>query len=283
MKTGLVLEGGGVRGIYTAGVLDVFLEHGITFDGVIGVSQGAILATSYLSGQKGRGVRYCKKYCGDKRMMSVGSLLTTGNFINVRFSYDTLPNELDLYDYDVFAQNPAEFYVVCTNVETGKPEYIRIKDLRTQMDWLRASASLPFISRMVEIDGNKYLDGGVADSIPVEQFRDMGFDRIVVVQTRPETYRKKPSKMSRMSWMYRKYPKFLAALDRRSEDYNFTMERIADSKRNGEIFTIAPSKVLKVGRLEKDPEKIQAQYDLGCEDTLAVIAQLKAYLETVSA
>ena len=278
MKTGLVLEGGGVRGIYTAGVLDVFLEHGITFDGVIGVSQGAILASSYLSGQKGRGVRYCKKYCGDKHMMSVGSLLTTGDFINVKFSYDTLPNELDLYDYDAFAQNPAEFYVVCTNVETGKPEYIRITDLRTQMDCLRASASLPFISRIVEINGNKYLDGGVSDSIPVEQFRKMGFDRIVVVQTRPETYRKKPSKISRMGWMYRKYPKFLAALDRRSEDYNFTMERIADSRRNGELFTIAPSKVLEIGRLETDPEKIQAQYDLGREDTLNLLEELKAYL-----
>lgn len=278
MKTGLVLEGGGLRGIYTAGVLDVFLENGIAFDGVIGVSQGAILASSYLSEQKGRGIRYCKKYCGDKRMMSVGSLLTTGDFINVKFSYDTLPNELDLYDYDVFLNNTAEFYVVCTDVETGKPEYIRITDLRTQMDYLRASASLPFLSRIVEIDGRKYLDGGVSDSIPVEQFRKMGFDRIVVVQTRPENYRKKPSKMSRMGWMYRKYPQFLTTLDRRSEDYNLTMERIADSKRNGEIFAIAPSKALEVGRLEKDPEKIQAQYDLGREDALKILEDLKAYL-----
>lgn len=279
MKTGLVLEGGGLRGIYTAGVLDVFLEQGITFDGVIGVSQGAILGSSYLSGQKGRGIRYCKKYCGDKRMMSVGSLLTTGDFINVKFSYDTLPNELDLYDYDAFIKNPAEFYVVCTEVETGKPEYIHITDLRAQMDYLRASASLPFISRAVEIDGKKYLDGGVSDSIPVEQFRKMGFDRIVVVQTRPAHYRKEPSKMSRLGWMYRKYPKFLTTMDRRSEDYNYTMERIADLQRNGEIFAIAPSKALEIGRLEKDPEKIQAQYDLGREDALKISGELKEYLE----
>ena len=283
MKTGLVLEGGGLRGIYTAGVLDVFLEHGITFEGVIGVSQGAILASSYLSGQKGRGIRYCKKYCGDKRMMSVISLLTTGDFINVKFSYDTLPNELDLYDYDAFFKNPTEYYVVCTDVETGKPEYIRITDLRTQMDYLRASASLPFMSRIVEIDGKKYLDGGVSDSIPVEQFRKMGFDRIVVVQTRTENYRKKPSKMSRMGWMYHKYPKFLATMDRRSEDYNYTMERIADLKRSGEIFAIAPSKALEVGRLEKDPEKIQAQYDLGREDALKILGNLKAYLDGAGA
>lgn len=279
MKTGLVLEGGGLRGIYTAGVLDVFLEHGITFDGVIGVSQGAILASSYLSGQKGRGIRYCKKYCGDKRMMSARSLITTGDFINVNFSYDRIPNELDVYDYEAFQQNKTEYYVVCTNVETGKPEYIRLTDLRTQMDYLRASASLPFISRIVEIDGKKYLDGGVSDSIPVEQFRKMGFDRIVVVQTRSAGYRKKTSKMSRLGWMYRQYPKFLATLDRRSEDYNYTMERIKDMKRSGAIFTIAPTKTLEIGRLEKNPEKIQAQYDLGRADALQFLDELKLYLQ----
>lgn len=278
MKTGLVLEGGGLRGIYTAGVLDVFLEHGITFDGVIGVSQGAILASSYLSGQKGRGIRYCKKYCGDKRMMSVGSLITTGDFINVKFSYDTLPNELDLYDYEAFQKNSTEYYVVCSNVETGKAEYIRLTDLRKQMDYLRASASLPFMSRIVEVDGKKYLDGGVSDSIPVEQFQKMGFDRIVVVQTRPSDYRKKPSKMSRFGWIYRQYPQFLATLDKRSEDYNLTMERIADLQRNGEIFAIAPTKALEIGRLEKNPERIQAQYDLGREDALNMLEALKAYL-----
>ncbi len=278
MRTGLVLEGGGLRGIYTAGVLDVFLEHGITFDGVIGVSQGAILASSFLSGQKGRGIRYCKDYCGDKRMMSLGSLITTGNFINVKFSYDTLPNELDVYDYDAFSQNASEFYVVCTNVETGEPEYIRITDLRKEMDYLRASASLPFISRLVEVNGRKYLDGGVSDSIPVEQFRKMGFDRIVVVQTRASEYRKEPSKMSRFGWMYRQYPKFLTAMERRSAGYNYTMERIQDMARKGEIFAIAPTKTIEIGRLEKDPEKIQAQYDLGYSDAEKLIKDIKAYL-----
>lgn len=278
MRTGLVLEGGGLRGIYTAGVLDVFLEHGITFDGVIGVSQGAILASSFLSGQKGRGIRYCKEYCSDKRMMGLGSLLTTGNFINVKFSYDTLPNELDVYDYDAFGQNPSEFYVVCTNVETGEPEYIRITDLRKEVDYLRASASLPFISKLVEVNGRKYLDGGVSDSIPVEQFRKMGFDRIVVVQTRATDYRKGPSKMSRFGWMYRQYPKFLKAMERRSEDYNYTMERIQDMARKGEIFAIAPTETIEIGRLEKDPEKIQAQYNLGYSDAVKLIKDIKAYL-----
>lgn len=278
MKTGLVLEGGGMRGIYSAGVLDVFLEQGITFDGVIGVSQGAILATSFLSGQKGRSLRYYKKYCGDKQMMSVRSLLTTGDFINVKFSYDKLPNELDVFEYDTFKQNPTEYYVVCTNVETGKAEYIRITDLREQMDCLRASASLPFISRLVEIDGKKYLDGGVSDSIPVEQFRKMGFERIVVVQTRPVDYRKKPSKMSRFGWAYRQYPEFLKTLDQRSSSYNMTMERIIDMKRKGELLTVAPTRDLGVSRLEKDPEKLQAQYDLGRADALALVDSIKTYL-----
>lgn len=278
MRTGLVLEGGGLRGIYTAGVLDVFLEHGITFDGVIGVSQGAILASSFLSGQKGRGIRYCKEYCGDKRMMSLGSLITTGNFINVKFSYDTLPNELDVYDYDAFCQNASEFYVVCTNVETGEPEYIRITDLREEMDYLRASASLPFISKAVEVNGRKYLDGGVSDSIPVEQFYKMGFDRIVVVQTRAADYRKVPSKISRFGWMYRQYPKFLNAMERRSAEYNYTVERIQDMARKGEILAIAPTKTIEIGRLEKNPEKIQAQYDLGYADAEKLVEHIKAYL-----
>lgn len=281
MKTGLVLEGGGMRGIYTAGVLDVFLEHGIRFDGVIGVSQGAILASSYLSGQKERGIRYCKDFCRDKRMMSVGSLITTGDFINVKFSYDRIPNELDIYDYDAFKANATEFYVVCTNVETGKPEYHRITDLRTEMDTLRASASLPFISNFVELNGNKYLDGGIADSIPVEQFMKMGFDKIVIVRTRPASYRKKASKSSHLAKLYRsyrKYPEFLTALEQRNAKYNLTAEHIQDLERNGRVISIAPTKDLGVSRLEKDADKIQAQYDLGCADALALLDSIKAYL-----
>ena len=157
MKTGLVLEGGGVRGIYTAGVLDVFMEHGITFDGVIGVSAGAIHGCSYLSNQKGRSIRYYKKYCNDPRFMSFKNWIKTGDIVGADFCYRQLPDELDIYDHEQFYKNTSDFYVTCSNVETGKPEYIQIKDMKTQIDALRASASLPYFSRVVEINDKKYL------------------------------------------------------------------------------------------------------------------------------
>lgn len=278
MKTGLVLEGGGTRAMYTAGVLDVFMEHDIRFDGMIGVSAGAIYGTNYVSGQKGRSIRYYKRFCRDKRLMSFRSLITTGNFVNKEFSYYTLPNELDVFDYEAFKANPMECYMVCTNVETGEAEYIRITDLKEEMEYLRASSSLPFMSRTVEINGRKYLDGGISDSIPVKKFKEMGFDRIVVVQTRMADYRKEPSKISKFSWIYRRYPKLTMALNRRSDAYNLTVEHILDMERKGEVLCIRPSRDLKVKRLEKDAEKLQAQYDLGRADALMTIENVKAYI-----
>ena len=170
-KTGLVLEGGGMRGIYTAGVLDVFLDHNITVDGVIGVSAGAIHGASFVSKQRGRNIAYSLEYRNNKEYMSLKSLLKTGNLFGVDFCYDRLPNELYKFDYDAFEENPTRFYVCCTNVETGQPEYLECTDLRKDMDKLRASASLPIVSQIVEVDGKKLLDGGTADSIPIFQFR----------------------------------------------------------------------------------------------------------------
>lgn len=220
MKTGLVLEGGGVRGIYTAGVLDVFMEHGIGFDGVIGVSAGAIHGCSYLSGQKGRSIRYYKQYCNDPRFMSFQSLLKTGDFVGVDFCYHELPEKLDIYDNEAFKRCGVPFYVVCTNVDTGKPEYIRLTDMVAQIDYLRASASLPYFSRIVEIDGKRYLDGGCTDSIPLEAFRKMGYARNVLILTRPEDYRKKEEMRALPGIAYRKYPAFAEALRNRHEAYN---------------------------------------------------------------
>ena len=167
MKTGLVIEGGGVRGIYAAGVLDVFLEHALRFDGLIGVSAGAIHGCSFLSNQKGRSLRYYMKYCKDPRFMSFRSWLTTGDIVGADFCYHEIPDKLDIYDHDAFLNSDTPFYVTCSNVEAGTPEYIRITDMRKQIDYLRASASLPYFSRIVQIDGRKYLDGGATDSIPV--------------------------------------------------------------------------------------------------------------------
>lgn len=278
MKTGLVLEGGGMRGIYTAGVLDVFLDNGITFDAVVGVSAGAIYATSFLSGQRGRSLRYYKKYCKDKNFMGLWSWITTGDFVNKDFCYNRLPNELDILDYDAFRKNPTEFYVVCANVDTVEAEYIRVDDLEKQTEYLRATASLPFLSKIVEIDGKKYLDGGIIDSIPAAHFLKEGYDRIVVVQTQVKEYRKKPSRHTGVRWMLRKYPKLLAAIDRRSDVYNQTMEHIFDLEEQGRVLCIRPSKCLGLARLEKDAEKLQKQYELGCADALRMLDRIKAYL-----
>ena len=280
MKTGLVLEGGGVRGIYTAGVLDVFMDNGLTFDGLIGVSAGAIHGCSYLSGQKGRSLRYYKNYVADPRFMSIRSLIKTGDLIGVDFCYHELPDKLDIYDHEAFLKNPTPYYAVCSNVETGCAEYIRISDMRRQIDVLRASASLPFCSRIVEIGQKKYLDGGCTDSIPIEKFREMGYAKNVVVLTRPLSYRKKPMNSRLIKAFYKKYPKFMEALNKRHIRYNETMEKILELEKAGEIFVIRPTQPLEVSRLEKDPEKVHLVYNHGRADAICCMRRLKEWLNT---
>lgn len=278
LKTGLVLEGGGVRGIYTAGVLDVFMEHGLSFDGVIGVSAGAIHGCSYLSGQKGRSIRYYRKYCSDPRFMSVQSWLKTGDVVGADFCYHELPEKLDIYDHEAFARCAVPFYVTVSNVETGKPEYLRVTDMRAQIDYLRASASLPYFSRLVEIDGKKYLDGGCTDAIPLKAFESMGYGRNVVILTRHRGYRKKPEFQGLNRLLYGKYPAFVRALEQRHTNYNNCVSMLRQKERAGQIFTITPSQPLDIGRLEKDPEKVQAIYDIGRKDALNAVESLKAWL-----
>jgi len=277
-KIGLVLEGGGVRGIYTAGVLDVFMEHGICFDGVIGVSAGAVHGCSYLSGQKGRSLRYYKKYCSDPRFMSFRSWIKTGDIIGVEFCYHELPDKLDIYDHQAFESCQVPFYVTCSNVETGKAEYVKIESMRDQIECLRASASLPYFSNLVEIEGKKYLDGGCTDSIPVESFQKIGYSYNVVVLTREATYRKKPE----LSWLprliYNKYPAFAEALRNRHQQYNETVARIMQMEKEGLIYVIRPESPLNIGRLEKNPENVQRVYDRGRTDAERQIEQLKQWL-----
>ena len=278
-KTGLVLEGGGVRGIYTAGVLDVFMEHGLTFDGVIGVSAGAIHACSYLSGQKGRSIRYYRRYVSDPRFMSFRSWLKTGDIVGADFCYHELPDKLDIYDHEAFLRNGTPYYAVCTNVETGKPEYIRLTDMRGQIEYLRASASLPYFSRIVELDGRKYLDGGCADSIPLEAFRRMGYGRNVVILTRDASYRKQPEMTAMAKLVYRKYPAFVRTLLERHDMYNGQTALAEALAAEGSVFLIRPETPLEIGRLENDPEKVQAVYDQGCADAHAAMARLRTWLE----
>ena len=234
-KTGLVLEGGGMRGIYTAGVLDVFLDEGLEFDGVIGVSAGAVHGCSFLSGQRGRSIRYYKKYCADKRFMSAENMIRTGNFVDTDFCYHELPEVLDPYDYEAFDRNKekTDFYVVCSDVEKGTPVYAKLHDMKKDIDYIRASASLPYVSKFVELGGRKLLDGGCTDSVPVEAFMKLGFTKDVVVLTRDLEYRKKPENAWMADLVYRKYPKFAEVLKNRSVEYNRSIRRIEKLEKEG--------------------------------------------------
>lgn len=278
-KTGLVLEGGGMRGIYTAGVLDVLMEHGLSFDGVIGVSAGAIHGCSFVSGQAGRSIRYYKKYCKDSRFMSFRNVVRTGNMVDEQFCYHELPDTLDPFDHDAFGRSGTRFYVTCSNLETGKAEYLEITDMRRQIDLLRASASLPYVSRIVEWEGKKLLDGGCADSIPVNAFMKMGYERNVVVLTRGREYVKEPEHATLARLYYSQYPRFVAAMKNRHKVYNNSRKLVRRLQEEGKAFVIGPSQSLSIGRVCHDPEQIQEVYDLGRRDAIRQLGNLELFME----
>ena len=279
MKTGLVLEGGAMRGIYTAGVLDVFLEHEIHFDGVIGVSAGALHGCSFVSEQKGRSLRYFKKYRNDKHFMSWWSFLHTGEVVGKQFCYHDIPERLDPFDYEAFVKSDTDFYATCTNVETGKAEYIKITDMLSQVDAMRASASMPYVSKIVDYNGMKLLDGGCADSIPVEAFYKMGYERLVVVLTREAGFAKKPENAKMAEIRSHKYPEFVQALQNRHVVYNHSLEVLKEMERAGKAFVIQPDKKLDISRMENDIEVIQQVYDLGGKDARIRMKALKDWMK----
>ena len=280
MKTGIVVEGGGMRGIYGAGVLDVLLENDIKADGLIGVSAGAIHGCSFVSGQKGRSIRYNLKYSRDPRYMSMRSLIRTGDMFGMDFCYRELPETLDPFDNETFESSSPEYYVTCTDVETGQPVYHRCPSLRgDRIDWVRASASMPLASRIVELDGKKLLDGGVADSIPVMAFRKMGFKKDLVILTRPEGYRKKQNPMLPLiRRAYREYPEFVETAASRHLVYNRELDEISRLEREGEILVIRPSRRIKISRTERRPERIEQMYRLGREDAMKAFSGIKAFM-----
>lgn len=279
MKTCLVLEGGAMRGIYTAGVLDVFLDNDIEFDGVIGVSAGAIHGCSFISEQNGRSIRYYKKYCRDKRFMSLYSLVTTGSLVGEKFCYHDIPDNLDPFDYETFRNSDTDFYLVCTDIEKGKPVYVRCNDLQSQIDYMLASASMPMVSRIVEIGGRKLLDGGVTDSIPLRAAQKLGYDRMVVVQTREEGYVKSAEGNPAADIIYRKYPDFIKAIYNRHEMYNSQLSYVEELADKGEIIAVRPSRHVNIGRVEKNPDIIEEMYRLGRDDAESRIEEIKAFLK----
>ena len=281
MSSCLVLEGGAKRGIYTAGVLDVFLEHGIITDGVIGVSAGAIHGCSYVAKQLGRSIRYNIKYNDDYRFMSFKSLLKTGSVVDTDFAYHELPEKLDPFDHNTFENSNIKFYATCTNLKTGKAEYVLCPNLKEHyINYLRASASMPLVSQIVELDNNCYLDGGIADSIPLKAAFDLGYKKNIVVLTRQEGYSKKPSSLLWLAkLMYKKYPNFINTLKNRHTDYNQTLQYIKNLEENKEIFVIRPSKYIKISRMEKNIEVVKEMYQLGRQDALNAIQQIKGFLK----
>ena len=236
MKTGLVMEGGGLRGIYTAGVIDVFMEEGIRFDGAIGVSAGACFGCNIKSGQPGRAIRYNKRFCRDRRYCSVSSLIRSGDLFNAKFCYDTIPHELDPFDSTAFKNDPMEFYVTCTDIVTGEAVNHRIDEGdQTDFEWIRASASLPIVSNIVEIDGRKLLDGGLADAIPIEAMRALGYEKNIVIVTRPRGYVKKPEPaLPLIRILYRDYPALIEVMKNRPIQYNHSLKVLSELEKTGE-------------------------------------------------
>lgn len=277
-KIGLVLEGGAMRGLYTAGVLDVLMENDIEVDGTVAVSAGAAFGCNYKSKQIGRVLRYNVKYAGDSRLGGLGSLIKTGDIYNAEFAYYTLPEQLDVFDTETFQQNPSEFYAVTTNVETGEPHYTKLTTgTGVDIDWIRASASMPLVSNPVEIDGNLHLDGGISDPIPLAWSKRNIAIKNIVILTRPEGYIKPPEKPI-VSKLLHKYPNLANGMKMRNQIYNRSVLLAEEDAKLGNTFLIRPSIDLEIKRTEKNPVKIEAMYDLGRYDALANLEQLKLFI-----
>lgn len=279
--TGLVLEGGAMRGLFTAGVLDVWMENGVHFDGVVGVSAGAVFGCNYKSHQPGRVLRYNLRFCRDWRYCSFRSLLLTGDLYGAKFCYHTLPLELDLFDYDAYAADPTPFYVVCTDVETGEAVYQRCDQADgVYRSWYRASASMPLASRPVDIEGRKLLDGGIADSIPIRFMESAGYEKNVIILTQPDGYVKQPMKAFKlMKAALRKYPHLLNALRHRHEVYNKTTAYIRQQEQSGAALVIRPPQALEAGHVERDAAKLQKAYDLGRAEGERTLEAVRAFLD----
>ena len=280
MKKGLVLEGGAMRGIFTAGVIDVLMENHITFDGAIGVSAGACFGVNIKSKQIGRAFRYNMKYAKDPRYASVQSWIKTGDFFNAEFCYRTLPEKLDPMDAVTYSQNPMKFYLVATDIESGEPYYYDAKDINDEsLDFVRASASMPVFANPVHINGHVYLDGGISDSIPIKKFQEMGYEKNVVVLTQPKGYRKQPNKlMPLMHLQLHRHPKMLKALAERHIMYNKEIDLVLQEERKGNVFVLQPQIKLTIGHTSHNPKKMQETYEHGRKVATEELEKLKQFL-----
>ncbi|MGN0233100.1 MAG: patatin family protein [Bacteroidaceae bacterium] len=279
MKKGLVLEGGGMRGMFTVGVIDVMMEEGICFDGMIGVSAGATFGCNLKSHQPKRALRYNIRFRHDPRYMGLYSLLTSGDWVNAHFCYRTVPDKYDLFDYDRFEQDDMEFQVVCTDAVTGRPVYKRLTSLRGEnMDWLRASASLPLLSRPVKVTDHLLLDGGITDSIPLKHFQEEGYGRCVVVLTQPDGFRKTPTKlMPLFHLLMKQYPHITKAMARRHEMYNDQLDYLHRQAEQGKALVIHPDDTLPIGRVQQDKKRMERVYQMGREAAMEAMPRIRKF------
>ncbi len=276
---GLILEGGGMRGAYTCGVLDFFMDEGIDFSSIYGVSAGACHGCSYVSKQRGRAFEVLHKYAGDKRYMGFGSLLKTGCFFNYDFSMHEIPEKLHPFDYAASDKYEGTFYAIATNLKTGKAEALPVKNMREELDAVWASASLPLLAKIVYYNHIPYLDGGIGNSIPLSISREMGNTKNVVVLTRDESYKKGPNSMLPIiKMLYRKYPNFIETTKNRHIHYNQTLADIKQGVKDGNTFVIQPTIPVEVDRLEKDSGKLKALYDAGYQDAVNLKDKLLSFL-----
>lgn len=276
MKRGLVLEGGAMRGLFSAGAMDVMMEYGVHFDGIVGVSAGACFGCNYKSRQHGRAIRYNKQFAGDGRYCGFGSLIKTGNYYNAEFAYHIVPTQYDVFDADAYAANPMEYYVVCTDITTGKAVYKKCERFDHEMlEWIRASASMPVVSTVVEVGGLKLLDGGVSDSIPLRFFQQQGYTDNVVILTQPIDYVKRPLKtMPLVKWSLRKYPEMVAAMQNRHVMYNEQTAYVRSEEAQGRCIVIRPEAPINIGHFSINADEMQRIYELGREAALKKIDEI---------
>ena len=281
MKTGLIMEDGAMRGMFTCGILDVFMENGVTFDGAGGISAGAVFGCNFKSKQIGRAIRYNKRFCRDPRYCGVRSLIRTGDLYGADFCYRTIPDELDIFDRDAFNSNPMEFYCGAVDIVNGDIVYHKCAD-GDERDflWLRASGSMPFVSRPVEVDGYTLLDGGIMDATPYRYMTSVGYDRNVVILTRPLGYRKGKSGSTLLSRiLLRKYPKVKKILNERHLRYNAEIDLINRDEASGKIIVLRPPEPLGISRTEKDPTELERVYNVGRREAEKHLASIKTFLE----
>ena len=267
-----------MRGLYSAGVLDVFMQNDIKADVVYGVSAGALFGLNYKSRQIGRAIRYNLKYAKNKNYMGLYSLITTGDVMNRDFCFRKLVYELDKLDFETYKNNPVEFYAVVTNLQTGKAEYKKIDDAQKDMEYFRASGSMPFVSIPVEIDGNLYLDGAISDAVPIKKALEANYEKIIVVLTRPSGHNRKKKTRMPYKLFYGKYPNFVETTKNSYKEYNETMDLIEKLESENKIVVLRPSKWIKMQRVEKDTTKLQNIYDLGVSDCTKGLDKIREYL-----